>query len=1153
MLARFFIDRPVLAWVISIVIILLGAIAAGFLPVAEYPEITPPTVRVTAFYPGASSQVVADTVAAPIEQQVNGVENMLYMSSQSNNDGSYSLDVTFELGTNVNMAQVLVQNRVAIAEPSLPDVVRAIGVTTKKRSPDILLGISLYSDDNPATGEPYYDALYMSNYATIQVKDAISRLEGVGDVTILGQQDYSMRIWLDPDKLQSRNLTVDDVIRVLREQNVQVAAGQIGQAPVPKGQDFQYTLTTLGRLIEPEQFAEIVLKTGSNGEVTYLRDVSHTELGARSQDNLSRLDGRPSSGLGVFLLPGSNALDTADGIKAKMLDLEKRFPKGLHYAIVYDTTPFIRESVNEVFNTLRDAIILVAIVILVFLQDWKALLLPVIDVAVSLVGTFAVMALMGFSLNNLTLFGLVLAIGIVVDDAIVVLENIERWLAKGLPVREATIKAMGEITGPIFAITLVLSSVLLPSAFLGGITGQFFRQFALTISVAMIISAINAMTMTPARAAWIFARRDRRPEVGGQRSEEAHVTRDALPWWSFALFGGLASAWLLVPILGTRLGLPASDEAALSGLRGMLVTWGVRLLLFLPGAIVGGALGWFLIRYVNWALGHFFRGFNWVFERTTEAYGKTVGWGLRLSAIVVIVYVGLIGLTGFGFSRIPSGFVPPQDKGYLVMNIQLPDAASLERTVEATAAAEKVALDTPGVAHTVAIPGISFVLNANSSNYGSMFVILKPFHERGPELTGDAIAAHLRERLRKEVPDARMLVFGPPAVRGLGNAGGFKIMVEATGDVNFDKLQEHADKLVVGGNQHPGLVGLFDGFHARTPQLYVDIDRTKAKTMGVALTDVFDTLQANLGSYYVNDFNRFGRTWQVNVQADAPFRVDAETVKQLKVRNADGDMVPLGAVAQVRDSAGPVQITRYNMFPAAPINGASLPGVSTGEVLGTMEGLSAKELPANMVAEWTELSLLQKQASKFEQFRDLRQNPFSAFVLGAVLVFFVLAGLYENWTLPLAVILVVPMCLLSALTGIALAGMDVNIFVQVGFVVLVGLACKNAILIVEFARDRQAEGATRSEAAVEAAKVRLRPIIMTSFAFILGVLPLVIAEGAGAEMRRTLGMAVFAGMIGVTSFGLFLTPVFYYVVRRWSGQIQQAKQPAQVALTGATI
>jgi multidrug efflux pump len=1127
MLARFFIDRPVLAWVISIVIVLLGGIAAALLPIAEYPEITPPTVRVTANYPGANSDVVADTVAAPIEQQVVGVEGMMYMSSQSNYDGSYTLDVTFELGTDVNMAQVLVQNRVAIAEPTLPDVVRTIGVAVKKRTPDVLLGISLYSDVDPGTGRPYYDSLYLSNYATINIKDAVARVPGVGDVVILGQQDYSMRVWLDPDKLQSRNLTVSDVIRVLREQNVQVAAGRIGQPPVPDGQDFQYTVSTLGRLVDTQQFADIVLDTGADGEVTYLRDVSRSELGARNQDTLCRLDGRPAPAVVVFLLPGANALDTADGIKAKMRALEARFPKGMHYLVGYDTTPFIRDSVHEVFHTLLESVVLVSIVILLFLQDWRALLLPVIDVAVSLVGTFAVMGLMGFTLNNLTLFGLVLAIGIVVDDSIVVLENIERWLETGLPVREATIKAMNEITGPIFAITLVLSSVLLPSAFLGGITGQFFRQFALTISVSMIISAINAMTMTPARATWIFS--GRKPGRHGEQGKEA------LPWWSFALFGGLASVWLLPPEFVAWLGLPVDEAvggAAPAGLKATLFTSGTTCIRFLPGAVAGGALGWFAIRPVNRALGVFFRGFNTVFEWATHAYGKTVAWCLRLSAVVLLVYVGLIGFTVLEFARVPSGFVPIQDKGYLVVNIQLPDSASLGRTVEVTEAVEKIALETPGVAHTVAVPGLSFVLNANSSNYGNMFVILKPFDERrAPSLSGEAILRRLRGRLKKEVPDARVLAFGAPAVRGLGNAGGFKLMVQATGDVDFDALEARADNLAAQGNRQPGLVGLFNGFRARTPQLYADIDRTKVRTMGVALTDVFDALQAYLGSYYVNDFNRFGRTWQVNVQADAPFRVDAETIKQLKVRNADGDMVPLGAVVNVRESAGPVTITRYNMLPAATISGSWQPSVSTGDVLELMEKLSAKELPRSMTYEWTELSYLQKRSGTIEQFRDLRQNPFSAFALGAVLVFFVLAGLYESWSLPVAVILVVPMCVLCAITGVAVRGMDNNIFTQVGFVVLIGLACKNAILIVEFARDRQKEGASRFNAALEAARVRLRPIVMTTMCFV-HMAPPYFASGAGAEMRRSVGTAMLWGAFGVTLFGLFLTPVFYSVVRR---------------------
>ncbi len=1140
MLVRFFIDRPVLAWVISLVILLMGFIARALLPVAQYPEITPPIVRVTASYPGANAQIIADTVAAPIEQQVNGVEKMLYMTSQSNNDGSYVLDVTFAVGTDVNMAQVLVQNRVAIAQPTLPDMVKAIGVTVRKRSPDILLIVNLYSETDPETGKAYYDQLYLSNYATLHLLDDLARIDGVGDVFQFGGQDYSMRLWLNPDKLQSRNLMAGDVIRVLREQNVQVAAGQIGQPPVAQGQEFQYTMTTLGRLVEPEEFGNIILKTGADGEVVYLKDVARAELGAKNQDYTLALDGKPAMGLAIFQLPGSNALDVADHIKARTRELEKRFPKGIRTAIVYDTTPFVRESMDEVYHTLLDAVILVAAVVLLFLQDWKSLLLPVIDVAVSLVGTFAVMKLFGFSLNNLTLFGLVLAIGIVVDDAIVVLENIERWLDKGLPVREATIKAMDEITGPIMAITLVLSSVLIPSAFLGGITGQFFRQFALTIAVSMLISAVNAMTMTPARAAWIFAKR--KPGEHGDQGKEA------LPWWSFALLGGLATVWMLKPVFGARLGLPVAaenGEAVPGGIKDTLLACWAYLVLFLPGAVAGGAIGRVVIHPLNWALGQFFWGFNWVFKRGTQTYGKAVGWCLRLSTIMLVVYVGLIALTGFSFTRVPTGYIPTQDKGRLVVNVQLPDSASLERTTEVMDKIETICHETPGVAHTISNRGRSFILNAVSSNLGSAFVPLKPFHERrDPALSADAIAAELRRRFRRDVPEARVNVFGAPAVDGLGMAGGFKLMVEAAGDVDFKALQTRAEELAADGNREPGLVGLFAGFRAQTPQLFVDVDRTKVKTMGVQLTDVFDALQAYLASYYVNDFNRFGRTWQVNLQAEAAFRSDPEALKQLKVRNADDDMVPLAAVAEVRESTGPVQIIRYNMFPAAPVNGASLPGVSTGNVLATMEKLSEK-LPTNMTAEWTELSYLQKQSSKLEQFQDLQQNPFSAFALGVVLVFFVLAGLYESWSLPFAVILVVPMCLLNAMAGIALARMDVNIFVQVGFVVLVGLAAKNAILVVEFARDRQDDGATRFDAAMEAARVRLRPILMTSFAFILGVFPLVIAHGAGAEMRRTLGTAVFAGMIGVTLFGIFLTPVFFYVIRRFSGPKVPGSRPTE--------
>jgi multidrug efflux pump len=1104
-LARFFIDRPVFAWVISIVIVLIGLMAALSLPIAQYPDITPPTIQVTAYYPGANAQVVADTVAAPIEQQINGVENMMYMSSQSNNDGSYSLTVTFKLGVNLDTAQVLVQNRVAQALPTLPDVVKQTGVVVKKQSPSILLVVNIYSDVDKATNRPVRDQLYLSNYATIEVKDVLARVEGVGDVLEFGQQDYSMRVWLDPDRLASRNLTASDVLKALREQNIQVAAGRVGQPPVPAGLDFQYTMNAQGRLAEPEHFANIVLKTGSDGQVTYLRDVSRSELGARNMDTLCRMDGRPSVGLAIFQLPTANALDTANRVRARMRDLERRFPQGLKYAIVYDTTPFINESVNEVFNTLRDAVILVAAVVLLFLQDWKAVMLPLIDVGVSLVGTFAVMAAMGFTLNNLTLFGLVLAIGIVVDDAIVVLENIERWLARGLPIREATIKAMDEITGPILAITLVLASVFLPSAFLGGITGQFYRQFALTITASMILSAVNAMTLTPARAAAIFATR---------RRDAAHRGREALPWWIFGLLGGVGSLYLLWPFVGPRLGLDGGEESAFgdpNGIKAIIATYTLYIVLFLPGAALGGFGGRLIIRPVNWLLGWLFRGFNWLFDASTRVYGRLVGWGLRLSVVMLLLYVCLLGMTYVGFNILPSGFIPNQDKGYLIINVQLPDSASLDRTVAVMDRIQKISAEAPGVTHTVDIPGQSFVMNGVSSNFGTMFLTLKPFKDRrAPGLYSEAIAQQLRGRFGQEIKQAQILVFGAPAVDGLGNSGGFRLMLESTGGGDLKQLETQTAKICEKGSKNPGFIGLFSSFRASTPQLYVDVDRVKCKTMKVDLNDVFDTLQAFLGAYYVNDFNKFGRTWQVNVQADAPYRIDAEVVKRFKVRNADGDMVPLGALATVRDEVGPVFVLRYNMNTATAINGAVLPTVSTGTVIDKMERLADRELPRNMTYEWTELTYVQKEALRLESLRDLLRNPFT-------------------------VILVVPLCVLFALAGVFIAVMDLNIFVQVGFVVLVGLAAKNAILIVEFARDRQREGKPLFDATVEAARARLRPILMTSFAFILGVAPLVVAEGAGAEMRRTLGTAVFAGMLGVTLFGVFLTPVFYYVVRALTG------------------
>jgi len=1095
--ARFFIDRPIFAWVLSIVIVLGGITCYFALPVTQYPEIAPPTVQVTCQYPGASAQVVVDTVAAPIEQQINGVESMLYMSSQSANDGSYNLTVTFALGTDLNMAQVLVQNRVQLATPSLPDVVKATGVNVKKRSPAILLVVNLYSEENPATGKPFFDQLFLSNYATIQLRDPLARINGVGDVNYLGQQDYSMRVWLNPDSLASRNLSSSDVMMVLREQNVQVAAGQIGQQPMPPGQQFQYTMTTMGRLTEPEQFGAIVLKTSIDGKVTYLRDVARVELGARNQDTQSTLDGRPSAGLAIYQLPGSNALAVADAIKDQMKELQRDFPKGLRYAIVYDTTPFIEESVQEVVKTLRDAVILVAIVVLLFLQDWKALVLPLIDVTVSLVGTLIVMKLLGFTLNNLTLFGLVLAIGIVVDDAIVVLENIERWIALGYPVREATIHAMDEITGPIIGITLVLSSVFLPSAFLGGISGEFYRQFALTIAASMIFSAINAMTMTPARATSIF--KDPKP------GESHHDHREALPRWGVALALGGVLAWLFAP--------EASTPSA----------WTILVALLSAGAVAG----WLVSPVVNRVLGQFFKAFNVVFDKITAVYGRTVNWSLRLAVLVLAIYGGLLGLTWYGFTHVPTGFIPAQDKGYLLVNIQLPDAASLERTNAVMSQIHDIARETEGVDHIVGIHGMSIILNAVSSNYGSMFIVLKPFHDRhGPDTGSDMVAAKIRDRCFREVLDAMVSVFGPPPVDGLGNAGGFKLMVEARQAISLGELQAQADQLAQRANQQPGLVGVFNSFRSATPQFFIDIDRVKCKTLGVPLTEVFNALQVYMGGYYVNDFNEFNRTWQVNLQAEAAFRLSTETLRKLMVRNSSGSMVPLGTVVQVRDSTGPVLVNRYNTYPAATINGGSLPGVSTGTVITAMEKVAAATLGEGTRVEWTEIFYLQTMAGNTAAF---------AFIGAVTLVFLILAAQYESWSLPLAVILVVPMCLLCALAGVVIAQMDINIFVQIGLVVLVGLASKNAILIVEFARDRQKQGASLFDATVESARVRLRPIIMTSFAFILGVLPLVLTSGAGAEMRRTLGVAVFSGMLGVTLFGIYMTPVFYYVVRRFTG------------------
>jgi multidrug efflux pump len=1049
MFSRIFIDRPIFAAVLSIVITIGGLVAAFTLPVAQYPEIAPPTVTVYCVYPGASAKVVADTVAAPIEQQVNGVENMLYMSSQSTNDGTYNLTVTFELGTDLDMAQVLVQNRVAIAMPTLPDVVKQTGVTTKKKSPSILLVVNLFSE----TGE--FDQLYMSNRATITVKDELARLKGVGDVQFLGQQDYSMRVWLDPKKIDALGMTSGDVVAALREQNIQVAAGQLGQPPAVAGTAFQYTLTTLGRLTTEDEFRRIIVKTGKKGEPVRLADIARVELGAKSVDQTCSLDGKPSVGLAIFQQPGTNALATSDNVRHKMQELVKDFPPGLSYNIVYDTTPFIEESIMEVFKALRDAIILVAIVVLVFLQNWRSTIIPLVAVPVSLIGTFAVMKMLGYTLNNLTLFGLVLAIGIVVDDAIVVVENVERWIEQGLSPKEAAYKSMEEVTVAVIAIAFGLSAVFIPTAFLPGITGQFFRQFALTIATATLISAFNSLTLSPALAAILL---------------KPHTAKK---------------------------------------------DWFTRLLDFL--------FGWF------------FRGFNNVFNATTGIYARVVKLCVRGSAIGLLVYAGLMYLTYYGFTIVPVGFIPNQDKGYLLVNVQLPDSASLERTQKVMAQVEKIASKTDGVIHTMVISGQSFLTNANGSNFGSMFVILDEFHNRhGAEFTADAIEAKLRGLYYKNIQQAIVSVFGAPPVEGLGNAGGFKLMVEDRGNRGLGQLQGQTDNLVEKGNQEPGLVGLFSMFRADTPQLYIDIDRSRCKTMGVAMGDVFNTLQHNLSNYYVNDFNQFDRTWQVTLQAEKQFRMLPPDVGRLKVRNDKGGMVPLNAVAVVKNIGGPVMINRYQMYPATSVSGSWEPDISSGQAIEKMNNLTAQNLPSGFKPEWTELTLLQNLAGN---------TAILIFPLCVLLVFLTHAAEYESFSLPLAIVLIVPMSLLCALVGVWLCGMDNNLFTQIGFVVLAGLACKNAVLIVEFAKQQREHGLSIHDAVVEASRLRLRPIIMTSFAFILGVVPLVMASGAGAEMRRTLGTAVFSGMLGVTFFGLFLTPIFYNVLQhaseKWSGPHQE--------------
>ncbi len=1035
---RFFVDRPIFAVVLSVLMLIGGGLTLLKLPLSEYPQVTPPTVQVTASYPGANPEVIAETVAAPLEQVINGVENMLYMSSQAATDGRMTLTVTFQQGTDPDMAQIQVQNRVSRALPRLPQEVQRIGVVTQKISPDILMVVHLVSPDDR------YDPLYLSNFATLQVRDQLARLPGVGDVLVWGAGEYSMRIWLDPAKVAARGLTASDVIGSIQEQNVQVAAGSVGQQPEASAA-FQVAVNTLGRLSNEEQFGDIIVKTGSEGQITRLRDVARIELGADAYALRSLLNGKPALAMQVIQSPGANALDVSAAIRSTMEELQKGFPEGLEYRIAYDPTVFVKASLEAVVVTLLEAIVLVVIVVLLFLQSWRASIIPLVAVPVSLVGTFAFLYLFGFSLNTLSLFGLVLSIGIVVDDAIVVVENVERHIALGETPKEAARKAMDEVTGPIIAITSVLSAVFIPSAFLSGLQGEFYRQFALTIAISTILSAINSLTLSPALAGVLLT-----PHHGGAK-------RDLL----------------------TR--------------------------------VIDGLFGWF------------FRLFNRFFDSASNAYVWSVRRAVRLSALVLLVYAGLVGMTWVGFQTVPNGFVPAQDKYFLVGIAQLPTGASLDRTEAVVKTMSEIALSEPGVESVVAFPGLSVNGMVNIPNAAVMFTMLKPFDERkDPSLSAFAIAGRLMGKF-SGIPDGFEGIFPPPPVPGLGSTGGFKIQIEDRSGLGFEALAQAQGALMAKAMQTPELAGMLASFQVNAPQVQVDIDRVKAKAQGVPLNTIFETLQVNLGSLYVNDFNRFGRTYRVLVQADAPFRMQPEDIGRLKVRNAAGDMIPLSALLTIRQSAGPDRVMHYNGFPSADISGSPALGYSSGQATAAMERIASETLPPGMGFEWTELAYQEKLAGNTAMY---------VFPLSVLLAFLILAAQYNSWSLPFAVLLIAPMALLSAIAGVWFSDSDNNIFTQIGFVVLVGLAAKNAILIVEFARAKEEEGADPLTAVLEAARLRLRPILMTSLAFIAGVVPLVVATCAGAEMRHAMGIAVFAGMLGVTLFGLLLTPVFYVVVRK---------------------
>ena len=1024
MLSKFFIDRPVFANVIAIVTILLGVVALYRLPVERYPAITPPTVVVTGNYPGANAKVVADTVAAPIEQQVNGVENMMYMSSTSSADGSYSLTITFEIGTNLDDAQVLVQNRVSIAEPSLPEEVRRQGLSVKKQGSNIVLAVTITSPTKK------YDGLFLSNYATLRLRDELSRIKGVGEVMIRGAGAYSMRIWFDPDRLASRQLTTSDVIAALARQNVQVAAGQVGQPPSPDGQRFQMTVTTLGRLSDPEQFENIVVKAGAVGQVVHLRDVARVELGAQTYDSFASRNSMDSANLLVYQLPGSNAIEVSHAVHAAMEKIKPSLPEGMEYNIPFDTTKFVEAAIQGVYKTLLEAGVLVLVVILVFLQSWRALLIPATTVPVTIIGAFAFMPMLDFSVNMLTLFGLVLAIGIVVDDAIVIVENASHHIERGLMPREATIKAMSEVTGPVMAITLVLMAVFLPTAFLGGITGQLYRQFALTIAATAFISAVNALTLKPAQC-----------------------------------------AVYLKPHSGKNL---------------------------------------------------FTKLFEFFYRPLEKVYTWVVGLLLRVWWLVLLVFVGLAVFTGWWYQKTPTGFLPTEDQGYVIIAVQLPDAASLDRTRAVIDRMNKVFSETEGVQHWFVLGGFSLLDGTNSSNGATAFAAWSDWSRRTtPELAQEALVAKLQREFA-QIQEAFILVLVPPSIQGLGVAGGFQMQVEDKEGVGADILMERTMAIIDEARKRPEIGGAASTFRAGVPQLYLNIDRVKAERMGVMLNDVFATLQANLGSVYVNDFNKFDRTYQVRIQADASFRGDPNKLRRLEVRNRQGARVPLATLLTPETRIGPQSVIRYNLYQAASINGGAAPGVSSGEALKAMEEVAGNVLPASMGFDWTGIAFQEKRVTG---------EAILVFVLAVLLVYLVLAAQYESWVLPFAVILVVPLGLLGVVAAVNFRGMDNNIYTQIGVVLIIALASKNAILIVEFARELRLQGRSIREAAIEASRLRFRPILMTSFAFIVGVLPLVWATGAAAASRQALGTAVFGGMITSTVLAVFFVPVFYVAVQ----------------------